>query len=164
MQQLLEMLDEEVSLLQALVQCTQTEQQHLLAFEPEPLDSLLVHKNALIDRVNERRLLREQVVVEQLAELRAKGESLTDLVSALHSRQGGARFSAPVAARRDTLKALLSALAELTAVSALHARRQVHWARTSRRRLARHDEQPSYDRSGRSDALYGTTGRLNASV
>lgn len=151
MQLLLSTLDEEVALLEDLVACTQKEQQHLLAFEPAELEAATEAKQRLLDREANLRTRREHGVENALRAAGAPPEARTlgDLCRLLAepARTG-------LGARRDRLKALLGALAELNIAAGIHAERQLRWVRSCRRAMGAR-EGHAYGPSGRIDTTYG---------
>lgn len=130
-QQLLQMLDEEVCALENLVSCTQREQQHILAFEPEELGVVVEEKRQLLMLEDALRIRREALVANLLRQLGASAtaRTLSDLVAIEPPRATALRV------RRDRLQALLGALSELNAVAAIHAKRQLRWSRSCRKAL-----------------------------
>ena len=160
MEHLLTMLDDELRTLSDLVACTQLEQQHLLAFEAEGLEEVVGRKQRLLDLEDQLRWKREVAVQAALAEQGARGKTLTDLVNALPASAGS-----ELSERRDSLRAILTALQELTAVSAFHANRHLRFTRTARRKLAGSQHSgPAYDRSGSARREMGGGLSLNACV
>ncbi len=160
MQRLLATLDDEIRVLDALVRTTQTEQQHLLAFEPEGLDLILQEKMRLLAREDVLRQVREQAVGEHLAALGADpGGSLLDLIERLP--EGSSRA---LSSRRSRLRALLGALAELNAVAGYHAKRQLRWVQQCRKSLEVPAASAGYGPDGARDARYGTGRVLTGTV
>ena len=160
MEHLLTILDDELRTLTDLVACTQLEQQHLLAFEPGGLEEVVGRKQRLLDREDQHRRQREAAVRTAMAERGLGGETLTDLIDALPETLGRA-----LSDRRDSLRAILTALQELTAVSAFHATRHLRFTRMARRKLAGTQHSgPAYDRSGSARREMGGGLSLNACV
>ncbi|MFT7624289.1 MAG: flagellar biosynthesis/type III secretory pathway chaperone [Myxococcota bacterium] len=152
MNHLLAVLDEEVCVLEALVQVTQKEQQHLLAFEPAGLELLLDQKSRLLAREEDLRAHRERLV--------GSGRTLLQHIESLPGQQGRV-----LATRRSRLRALLGALGELNQVAGLHAKRQLRWVRQCRKRLeVKERNGASYGPQGRRSTHYGSGRVLSASV
>ena len=153
-QHLIALLDQEIQLLETLVACTQREQQHLLAFEPAELEYAVQEKQRLLQLEAGLRIKREQAVAQVLRAERAGPEArtLSDLCRIVDA---GNRTS--LTTRRDRLKALLAALAELNVAAGIHAERQLRWVRSCRRNLGARDASvdAAYGPSGRSQHSYG---------
>ncbi len=153
MRRLVETLDDEVRVLEALVRVTQKEQQHLLAIEPAGLDIVLAEKQRLLETEDGLRQERER-----LTSHRPLRDVIESAPPALAER---------LTVRRGRLLALLAALSELNAVAAFHAHRQLRWASACRRSVepaqaARHE---AYGPSGKpAGPGLGAGLVLNASV
>ena len=165
MQCLLRALDDETTLLKRLVECTQKEQESILAFEPERLENIVRDKQSLLERLNDIRIIREHEVLRVLngsTESTANG-TLTTLIDQLPLED-----AAKLAQRKTSLMALVEALRELNDASGTIADRQRRWALSCRNALARNSQSSTdredYGPSGRrvDDSTRGI--RLNASV
>lgn len=160
MQCLLHTLDEELQTLEALVLCTQREQEHLLAYEPDRLEGVLDEKRRLLRQQDAQRCARERAVTLALQESHASaGETLSDLIDQLPT--DAAR---PLSARRARMRALLGALAELSEVARFHAHRHLRFVRDCRSQLGggvRNGAQTGYDAVGRVQRRNGGGQQLN---
>ncbi len=155
-------MDEELVTLHALVLCTQKEQEHLLAFEPECLDALVREKRALITQQEQLRTQREALVEEALPGVPADEATLGLLVE-----QVGVSHAAALTERRGRIRALLGALAELNEVARVYAHRHLRFVRECRTKLGggyKTGVQTSYDSVGRPQRRTGGGMRLNGRV
>ncbi len=159
MQRLITTLDREIVALESLVQITQKEQQHLLAFEPQGLDLVLGEKHLLLREQDRLRIDRETLVVS-MSRSNESG-TLAGLIAAVDPV-----VAAPLTARRNRLLALLGALTELNRASETHARRQLHWARACKRSVeaASPNGTDGYGPNGKPNSTHGSGLMLNASV
>jgi len=165
MQCLLRALDDETTLLKRLVECTQKEQEYILAFEPDRLENIVRDKQSLLERLNDIRIHREHQVLRILngSKPSTANGTLTALIDQLPLEE-----SAHLARRKTSLLALVEALRELNDASSAIADRQRRWAVSCRNALTRTNQvdsdRESYGPSGRRVDESAPGIRLNASV
>jgi flagellar biosynthesis/type III secretory pathway chaperone len=155
-------LDREIALLERLVECTQTEQQQLLALEAQDLEYTIHEKQRLLDNLNAHVLVRNSEVFDAFARMgiAADEPSLSALVDATPSG-----VAMELACRRDRIQALTEALRELNAAAGFFAQQKLKWIRSCRKAIeVENPDDGQYGPSGRIDDSVPNGRRLNASV
>jgi len=163
MQRFLAMLDDEIRLLEALVKVTQEEHGHLLALESQKLEPVVNEKRRLLERSDDIRRAREQVVRSSLRALQAPKDAhrLSDLIELVSPGT-----QKPLTARRDQIRALAATLRELNEASGVYARRHLRWVRAARKKLGADagTEMDLYDSNGRAAVEHEAGRRLGVRV
>ena len=155
-------LDREVALLERLVECTQTEQQQLLALEAQNLEQTLYEKQRLLDNLNSHVLRREAEVRDALGRAGLEGDTL-GLSALIDSVPNGVALE--LGSRRDRIQALMEALRELNTAAGFFAEQKIKWVRACRKAIEVTDvENEQYGPSGRVSENVPNGRRLNASV
>lgn len=150
---LLAVMDEQVALLADLLDASQREQRHILAFEPKLVGAVVEEKKALIERerdLEERRQEAVGAVLESLGVDEADVPNVWALVPLVPQSRRSAFED-----RCNELRALVDSLRELQAVSLVHAERGLDWIQGYLGKL-RNASRPTPSK------VYGATGRTTS--
>jgi flagellar biosynthesis/type III secretory pathway chaperone len=142
-----EALADHITVIRELVDIAQREQQHLIAFETEPLEACLTTKQAMVERANvaERRTRDATTKVRVLSDVSVEeASSLRHLASRLPGEMGRETLD-----RCSRLRSLAQTLDELQAISAVHAERGLNVVRAWTNLLTTSADAGAYGSDGR---------------
>jgi flagellar biosynthesis/type III secretory pathway chaperone len=158
-------LDAYIEVMRALVECSQHEQQHLLAFEIGDLQSCLARKRTLVDQIAtiDAQMRRDTETLRSVLDVdHGQASTIKSLVQHIPE---GMRESTET--RRVALRALAQSLEELQRISLVHADRGLKTVRAYASLLSSHGQAPSgetYTQTGQSRRAASQPGVLSRSV